>query len=235
MARKHSVCRLGDSLDLVPIGGFHGKGKRAGVFGAFLLACYDEGAEEYQSICKVGTGFTEVILEERSRSLREHMREAPAAYYRCADSMQVDVWFDPCQVWEVRAADLSISPVHRAAAGIVDPTKVRDRKVTRAKMSRRADEGCEQSGFAVQGIALRFPRFLRVRDDKTPELATTAEQVGTLASSVLVGGFSSREHDTRTSQCIPPPPVSMGKEECGSWVGVESSVMMVSCSVFVGG
>ena len=130
------MCRLGDSLDLVPIGGFHGKGKRAGVFGAFLLACYDESAEEYQSICKVGTGFSELILEERSRSLGEHVREAPAAYYRCADSMAVDVWFDPCQVWEVRAADLSISPVHRAAAGIVDPTKVRGQQVVRAQGSR---------------------------------------------------------------------------------------------------
>ncbi|PPS04358.1 hypothetical protein GOBAR_AA16306 [Gossypium barbadense] len=183
--KKDYMESIGDTLDLVPIAAFHGRGKRTGFYGAFLLACYDENNEEFQSICKIGTGFSEAELEERSASLRSKVIPEPKSYYRCSEMMKPDVWFEtselqlevhanlfhrtvrsggkvvplfqsdgqssiPIHVWEVKAADLTISPVHRAAIGIVDPDK---------------------------GISLRFPRLVRVREDKTPEQASSSEQV----------------------------------------------------------
>jgi len=151
--KKDYLQGMTDSCDLVPIGAYHGKGKRTGVFGAYLLACYNEEEEEYQSVCKIGTGFSDAALAELTDALRPKMIDAPPKYYRTpdwADNSMPDVWFEPAQVWEVLAADLSISPVHQAAVGLVD---------------------------AAKGIALRFPRFLRVRDDKGPEDATNATQI----------------------------------------------------------
>ncbi|CAI5466458.1 unnamed protein product [Closterium sp. Yama58-4] len=166
--KKDYMEGLGDSLDLVPIGAFHGRGKRTGVFGAFLLACYDPDTEEYQSICKIGTGFSEAALEERSASLRKRVIDKPPAYYRYGETLGVEVWFEPSEVWEVRAADLSISPVHRAAVGHVNETK---------------------------GIALRFPRFLRLRDDKSAEQATSSEQVAQMYNAQKINHAGGRGKD----------------------------------------
>lgn len=80
--KKDYLEGVGDTFDVVPIGAWYGRGKRAGVYGSYLLAIYDREAEEYQTICKIGTGFSEELLKELADTLKAATIPAPRKYYR---------------------------------------------------------------------------------------------------------------------------------------------------------
>lgn len=143
---------LVDTMDLVAIGAFHGRGRRAGWYGALLMAAYDPDTQTWPSVCKLGTGFDDATLESLKGRFKRHLSEARP---KAVDSaMEPDVWFDPAIVMEVQAAELTLSPTHRAAWGRVKPGA---------------------------GLAARFPRFTgRWRDDKSAEQATTVDELVTM-------------------------------------------------------
>jgi DNA ligase-1 len=157
---------LADTLDLVIVGALHGRGRRAGKYGALLLAAYDQKADMFQSVTKVGTGFTDVHLEQFYKELEKHIINQRHA--RVETGMEMDVWFEPKIVIEVIASEITLSPSHTAALNILRP------------------------GY---GLALRFPKFTgKIRDDKTPEDATAIDEIVAMYKRQLkVAGVKSAE------------------------------------------
>ena len=143
---------LGDSLDLVVIGGFFGKGRRTGNYGTLLLATYEEDEDTFTSICKVGTGFSDESLDQLYQIL--HPKVTIKKNPRIDSEMEADVWFEPELVIEVVASEITLSPIHKAA---------------KDKIRKEA------------GLALRFPKFTgKIRVEKTAEDASTNEEIITL-------------------------------------------------------
>ena len=147
--KREYTAGLSDSIDGVIVGAFLGRGRRAGRYGAFLLAVYDRGRDRFESFCKVGTGFDDATLDEMPKRLAKYeTNERPPGV---ETGLTPDRWMRPGLVLEVRGAELTLSPIHRAALGSVRPES---------------------------GLALRFPRFTgRFRDDRGPTDATTSKEL----------------------------------------------------------
>jgi DNA ligase 1 len=143
---------LSDTVDLVVVGAFAGRGRRAGVYGALLLAAYDPAADVFRAVTKCGTGFSDADLAALPARLAPLARpDRPA---RVDARQQPDVWFEPGVVLEVLSAELTLSPNYTAAWGQVKQDA---------------------------GLAMRFPRFTgRWRDDKAAQDATTTQELADL-------------------------------------------------------
>ena len=88
------------------------------MYGAFLLACYNSSKESFETVCNIGTGFSEAILEELHSKLKDAVIDKPKPFYShsTVPKDQPDVWFEPRFVWEVKTADLTLSPRYNAGS-----------------------------------------------------------------------------------------------------------------------
>ena len=146
---------LGDSLDLVVIGAFFGRGRRTGKYGTLLLATYNAANDTFPSICKVGTGFTDESLDQLYQILSNKvtLKKNP----RIVSEMTADIWFQPELIIEVVGSEITLSPIHKTALNVIR----------------------KGSGFA-----LRFPKFTgKIRIEKSVESASTDEEVISLYKS----------------------------------------------------
>ena len=138
-----------DTVDLVVVGAIHGRGKRAGTYGALLLAAYNPGKDIFETVTKCGTGFTDEDLTKLPQMLNR--LKLSRRHPRVHSTLEADVWFEPSTVIEVLGAEITLSPVHTCAMDTI-------RKGS--------------------GLAIRFPRFTgSYRLDKSAEDATTDREI----------------------------------------------------------
>jgi len=146
-----------DTVDLVVVGAFHGRGKRAGTYGALLLAAYDPEKDVFETVTKCGTGFTDEDLAKLPKMMEKH--KISHKHPRVQSIIEADVWFEPALVIEILGAEITLSPIHVSAMDVI-------RKGS--------------------GLAVRFPRFTgNHRLDKAAEDATTIEEIVKMYKSQL--------------------------------------------------
>jgi DNA ligase-1 len=138
-----------DTVDLVIVGAFHGRGKRAGTYGALLLAAYNPESDTFETVTKCGTGFTDEDLAKLPEMMKKHV--ISHKHPRVNSMIEADVWFEPVVVIEVLGAEITLSPIHTCAMNAI------------------------RQG---SGLAIRFPRFTgNYRLDKAAEDATTINEI----------------------------------------------------------
>ncbi|KAE8353564.1 ATP-dependent DNA ligase [Aspergillus coremiiformis] len=150
---KKDYSTSSETLDLIPIGGWHGQGRKAKWWSPILLAVRNPETGSLEAVTKCMSGFTDKFYQANKAKYTEGSpniisRPSYVEYYG-----EPDVWFEPQEVWEMAFADITLSPTYTAAIGLV------------------SDE---------RGLSLRFPRFLRVREDKSVDEATTSDYLALL-------------------------------------------------------
>jgi DNA ligase-1 len=150
--KESYASNLSDTVDLVVVGAYAGKGKRGGTYGALLCASYNHDKDVYQTACKLGSGFSDEQLENLPDKLKDARVEEKPARLMATSNMEPDYWFTPKYVLEVLASEITESPAHT----------------------------CNWDEDQRRGLALRFPRFERWRPEKSPEQTTTVQEIASM-------------------------------------------------------
>ena len=137
-----------DTIDLIPIAGWHGQGRKAKWWSPILLAVRNPETGSLEAVTKCISGFTDKFYQANKDRYAEGSDNVIARPSYIEYHGHPDVWFEPQEVWEMAFADITKSPTYLAALGLVDEDR---------------------------GLSMRFPRFLKVREDKGIDEASTSD------------------------------------------------------------
>ncbi|KNG47692.1 dna ligase 1 [Stemphylium lycopersici] len=157
---KKDYSTTSETLDLIPIAAFHGSGRKAAWWSPILLAIRNAETGQLEAVTKCMSGFTDAFYKANRAKYNPDDEDCTAVLDAKPHYVEYNggagtpaVWFEPQEVWEVAFADLTLSPTYTAAIGLVSEER---------------------------GLSTRFPRFLRVREDKGIEEATEAAELAAL-------------------------------------------------------
>jgi DNA ligase 1 len=155
--KREYKSEMQDTVDLVVVGAFAGRGRRGGSYGALLLAAYDEKDDVFRTACKCGSGFKDEDLAKLPEMLEKY--RVDHRHSRVDSKIVADTWFVPGLVLEVIGAEITLSPIHTCGLNSIRPGA---------------------------GLAIRFPRFTgKYRTEKSPEDATTTKEIVEMYRSQL--------------------------------------------------
>jgi len=136
-----------DTIDAVIVGAFYGQGRRSNGIGALLMGVFDKDTNNYHTIAKLGTGLTDEVLLELKSILNSLRLEVKPNYL--ITNIDADIYVFPKIVIEINFDEITRSTIHTV---------------------------CYNKDLN-QGLALRFPRFVKIRVDKTAEQTTTQREI----------------------------------------------------------
>ncbi len=169
--KRSYISKMVEPVDLVVVGAFWGKGKRAGTYGALLMAAYSPEEDTFKTVCKMGSGFTDEELAELPKLLEPY--KIDHKHPSVISNLEADVWFVPQKVAQVLGDEITLSPTHTCGWG---------------KVKKDA------------GLAIRFPRFMGWRDDKGPQDATTEEEIIQMYKMQLTKVAEEEEQKSSTTE-----------------------------------
>ena len=150
--KREETGHIDDTIDCVILGYYAGHGKRASFgIGAFLVGIYNKKDDVFETVAKIGTGLKDAGWKDLKKKCDEVAVQIKPRHEECAKALVPDVWTSPEIVCAIRADEITLSPTHSAGA-------------TKDHL----------------GYALRFPRIMGYRDDKSATDATTVKELAQL-------------------------------------------------------
>jgi len=99
--------KLKDSVDVVLVGAFYGRGRRKGVYGTYIGAVYDPEKDVFEAFSRIASGWTDEIMETLKKDVFELEIKNRHPDVICDDTP--DVWLKPEIVIEIIGDEITIS------------------------------------------------------------------------------------------------------------------------------